>query len=230
MKVKISYQTLILPPPFAFGYTLDLDIGQDKVKVKYALEYLNRETITKEEIEEEGFTDADDFNWEGTLGKAWSEEMKSLKDIELIETSNDENIWMHFKIEIDGTERSGLTSDAELWDFRIQELIQAIYEKEKMELPLMVKLMHLKGGKLVNYVVEGAFESLTARINHRSVSWRSMQEAMSVVFSAELEPDGTKKPIKDGIWIFLDEEKAFFRLSINSKSEAAIIRSLDQAS
>ena len=54
MNVKVSYQTLQLPPPFAFAYTLDLTFSEDQIDISYALEFMNREDITLEEIEEEG--------------------------------------------------------------------------------------------------------------------------------------------------------------------------------
>lgn len=227
MKVKISYQTLLLPPPFSFGYTLDLQIKESEMSVKFQLEYLNRDTITVEEILNEGYSENDDFEWEGVLSEVWSHEMQSLKTIPLTETSNHESIWMHFQIE-DKEKKSGLAKNIELWDFRIQELIQAIYEKAQIELPLNVKLIHHSNGQNHDFEIQGQFEKLEAKINGEIISWRKMQEAMSSIFTADINQDGVKKPLENGLWIYSDDDKLYFKLELKNKDIEGVINSISQ--
>ncbi len=132
MKVKISYQTIQLPPPHAFAYTLELVFKPKKLEIKYNLEFLNREEVTAEELEEEGYSDNDDFSWSGELGEAWVNDLQQdLMDAELEDESDDFNIYLHIEIS-DGEENvSGLALLAEDWDYRLQELIQAIYANGK---------------------------------------------------------------------------------------------------
>lgn len=216
MKVKISYQTLLLPPPFAFGHTLDMDFQNDELKVAYELEYLNRDTIDQEEIESEGYSMDDNFTWEGTLGEIWCDELlPMLENIDLEPNNSNENIWMHFKINEGGEEKSGLVKDVELWDFKTQELIQAIYEKAKIELPLNMKLILKEGTATTKYVVIGAFEHRKSTVNDKPVAWKEMQEVVETVFSMEFEEEPVKKPKSDGLWVDLSGEGDYCQIKGN---------------
>ncbi|MEO9474545.1 MAG: hypothetical protein ABJG41_03400 [Cyclobacteriaceae bacterium] len=218
MRVKISYQTLLIPPPFAFGYTLDLNINDDETEIEFEMEYLNRDTITEDEITNEGFTTDDDFKWTGKLDKVWSERLAEIEHVELERNSNNEEIWMHLQVESQETNRSGHVLNVDEWDFKIQELIQAIYEKSKRELPLSVNLAIVKDSNLKEVKVLGYFETLTSEVNGKPLSWKKMQEAMAPVFSAEIEEEGTKKPTTPGIWIDLEGDGLYYHLKLNSKS------------
>jgi hypothetical protein len=216
VKIKVSYETLLLPPPFAFGHTLDMHIENDKMTVAYELEYLSRDTIDQEEIESEGYSMDDNFKWEGTLDKVWSDEFKALlKDIELEPNNSNENIWMHFKIEENGTEKSGLAKDVDFWDFKTQELIQAIYEKSGQELPLNVVLIHKEGEKSTKYEVKGQFEHRKSLINDKPIAWKEMQEFVEKIFSLEFETEPVKKPKKDGLWVDISNEGDFCQINGN---------------
>jgi hypothetical protein len=217
VNIKISYQTLLLPPPFAFGYTLEIDMLDKELKINFEMEYLNRDTITEDEVLEEGFTMNDDFQWKGVLGKAWSDRLIEINSIELEETSSNEHIWMHFRMNDGSTERSGLASDVDTWDFNIQELIQAIYEKTKRELPLSVELIYKSEKSSTKYLVEGHFETLKSTINDQPIDWVKMQDLMEKVFSQDYDDKFTKKPSKQGLWVDLDGTREYYFIE-NSKS------------
>lgn len=230
MKVKISYQTLLLPPPFAFGHTLDLVFENDELHIVYELEYLNRDTINKEEIESEGYSLDDDFKWEGTLGKVWSDEfLPLLENIELQPNNNNENIWMHFKISEGDLEKSGLVKDVELWDFKTQELIQAIYEKAKIELPLEMTFVQKSGESSTKYIVKGAFENRESSVNGKQVSWKEMQDVAETIFSMEFDDEPVKKPNSDGLWIDLSGEGDLCQVKGNRALNNKILGLLTQS-
>lgn len=199
MNVKVSYQTLQLPPPFAFAYTLELNFKADALDIKYALEFMNRDQITLEEIEEEGYSENDDFNWEGSLGKVWVDNLKNdLEHIELEDESDDFNIYLHVEFDDD---RQGLAVLAEDWDFRLQELIQAIYEKAGLEAKLIMKLIHIDGKKQSEFVLEGSFEHLSGSVNGQSIDWEELHQLIEDIYTIDFEEEPLTKPSKDGLWI-----------------------------
>lgn len=202
MIVKISYQTLQLPPPFAFAYTLDLDFADDEINIQYHLEFLNREEITQEEIEDEGFSMDDDFSWQGILGKVWAEDLKEdIEHIELEEESEDFNIYLHAEIHNEGKERSGLAVLAEDWDYRLQELIQAIYEKAGIEAPLHLSVINIDSGTTSKYEVEGSFEHQKSAVNGQPLDWDVLHDVMSDIYTIDFDQEPVKNPKEDGLWI-----------------------------
>ena len=199
MNVKVSYQTLQLPPPFAFAYTLDLTFSEDQIDISYALEFMNREDITLEEIEEEGYSENDDFNWEATLGKVWVDNlMNDLDQIELEDESEDFNTYLHVEFE-DG--REGLAVLAEDWDFRLQELIQAIYEKAGVEAKLQMKILHIEGNQRSFYEVEGSFENLSGSVNKKPIDWEELHLLVEDIYTIDFDGEVFDKPESTGLWI-----------------------------
>ena len=199
MNVKVSYQTLQLPPPFAFAYTLNLTFNEESLDIQYELEFMNREQITLEEIEEEGYSENDDFSWQGSLGKEWVDNLRDdLDQIELEDESEDFNIYLH--VEFDD-EREGLAVLAEDWDFRLQELIQAIYEKAGLEAKLIMKLMHINGNEHAIYQLEGSFEHLSGSVNNKPIEWEALHELVEDIYTIDFDEEPIEKPNKDGLWI-----------------------------
>lgn len=199
MNVKISYQTLQLPPPFAFAYTLDLTFSNDQINISYALEFMNRDQISLEEIEEEGYSENDDFNWEGSLGKVWVDNLQNdLDQIELEDESEDFNTYLHLEFE-DG--REGLAVLAEDWDFRLQELIQAIYEKAGVEARLIMKLINIDGNERSFYELEGSFENLSGKVNNHAIDWDEFHLLIEDIYTIDFEGDTVRKPEGNGLWI-----------------------------
>lgn len=230
MKVKVSYQTLQLPPPHAFAYTLELDFLEDELKVKYELEFLNRDEITLEEIEEEGFSTDDDFSWTGSLGKAWVDDLyDDLLDVELEEESEDFNIYLHMEIQDKEVDMAGLAVLAEDWDYRLQELIQAIYEKAGIEEKLKLQFIHIQTGENTFYQLEASFEHKTCNINKKPITWEELHQLMSDVYTIDFEGEEVEKPSKEGLWINPDGESGYqhFDAQAGPKAEKIKQRILD---
>ena len=200
MQVTISYQTLHLPPPYAFAYTLRLDFLPEALQIDFQLEYLNRSALTEEEILDEGYSLDDSFQWNGTLDLVWSRELKpAISETDLQEeTEEDINIWIHFDV---ANEKKGLVTNPDEWEYRLQEVIQAIYEKAGHEKPLQMKFVDRQSGKRTFYELTGSFASRQCIINKKSISWQQMQSLMSEVFSMDFEGEWSKNPEDDGLWI-----------------------------
>lgn len=225
MNVKISYQTLQLPPPHAFAYTLDLAFGENEVAITYELEFLNRDDITKEEIEEEGFSEDDDYKWNGTLGAEWAAMLKeSLEAIELEDESEDFNIYLHVEINDGDERRDGMVVLAEEWDYKLQELIQAIYEKAGIEKPLALLCMAIEGNQRSFYEVKGSFEKRTAWVNKTEISWEALHDLMADIYTIDFDQEAVKKPEKDGLWIDPDGDSGYQRFEDQAGPKADKIK------
>ncbi|VXD12057.1 hypothetical protein [Marinoscillum sp. 108] len=226
MKVKVSYQTLQLPPPLAFAYTLEMEFHEEEIKIQYDLEFLNRDEITLEEIEEEGFSENDDYSWTGTLGKAWVEDLyDDLLEVDLEDESEDFNIYLHMEISHDGQEDSGIAVMAEDWDYRLQEVIQAIYEKAGIEDKLKLKFIHQANGERSFYELEGSFEHKTCQINQKDISWDELHQLMSDVYTIDFEGESVEKPSGDGLWIDQDAMSGYQLFDEQAGPKAAKIKS-----
>lgn len=220
MKVKVSYQTLVLPPPHSFAYTLDLEFLDHELKIDYNLEFLNRDEVTLEEIEEEGYSANDDFKWSGTLGREWVEDLADdMLQAELEEENEELDVYLHLEINHNGETDSGLAVMAEDWDYRLQELIQAIYEKAGIEKPLLLKIIHIQGGQRSYDEVKASFEHKSAKINSKDISWEDLHEVMSQVYIVEYDGESTEKPTKDGLWIDPDGESGYFKFDTENNKE-----------
>ena len=91
MKIKASYQTVQEPPPYAFAYTLEIEIREKEVLVDMQTEYLGREELSFEEIEAEGFSDDDDSHWKVHLPESWINKIHEILDSLKLSASHDDN-------------------------------------------------------------------------------------------------------------------------------------------
>lgn len=205
MIVNISYQTLHLPPPYAFAYTLDMEFGKE-LNVAFSLEYLNRDTMTEEEIISEGYTADDDFQWSGTLSDVWVKELKAdLSDIDLTKPKDTDPIWIYVRNDY----KEGNVSSLEEWDFRLQEVIQAIYEEAGKELLLKIKFIYISGSKSEFYELNGSFAERTCKVNKKKLAWQEMQSLLSKIFSLDFDTEPVTDPKEDDLWIDPDGQSGY---------------------
>ena len=211
MTVRISCQTLQLPPPFAYAYTLSLHIESQKLTVEFHLEYLNRDTLQEEEILEEGFSPEEHFHWQGTLGNDWIKVLKRDLDRESLTDNHDPmNLYIHMEI----GSRKGMVSDEDFWDFRLQEIIQAIYEGAGYERELAIKLLLLENGSKKTYELSASFRERHCQVNNQPLHWEEMQELMRELFSLESSEEFIKNPSIDGLWIDQDGQSGYQKIEL----------------
>jgi len=225
MIVKVSYQTLLLPPPFAFAYTMELKFKNDQIDIQYDLEFLNRDEISMEEIEAEGYSENDDFSWKGSLGKVWYDDLyNDIDQIELEDETEEINVYLHMDISNDGHQDEGLVVLAEDWDYRLQELIQAIYEKAEIEAPLQLTCLNIEKGQKEKFELKGTFEHKTATINGKPIDWEEMHELVADIYNIEMEVEPTTKTNKDGLWVDPDSSGEYFNFDDLAGPQAAQIK------
>lgn len=215
MKVIVSYQTLQLPPPYSFAYTLDINIDNDQVLINLDQEYLNRDTLSEEEILNEGFTLDDNFSWKGTLGKVWADYLgKLFEDVTLQDVSSDEGLYIHMAI---GNGKPGMVLDTDFWDYELQEVVQAIYEAAKRESMMHLDFAFIDDGGQREITLDASFENRKARVDgDQSLSWDDLRKIMSLVYNEEYEENSSKKPASDGIWVDFDGQGDFYKVSSKS--------------
>lgn len=230
MKVNISYQTLQVPPPFAFAYTLNLEWLNERLTATYHLEFLDRDTLSPEEIAAEGYSEDDDFSWSGELDQTWAELLQAqLADVDLQDESEDMNVYLFMEItDEESNEESGHAEPVDEWDMRLQEVIQAIYEKAGVEEPLKMTIQWMSGKDLDKYKIQGSFVDRSASINGQNMDWETLHDLMRSVYEADFEEAKPKKsPTKDGIWVDLDQSGQFFHLdTLAQKSDIEAIENI----
>ena len=144
-RIDVQYQTLTLPPPYSYAYTLWAELAAQSVAITLDWRYTDRDELSEEEIWEEGFTADDDFRWQGTLPAVWKPVLNRLLDQTtwLPATSSvAEADWLMVTFtDAVGKATAGVPSDAKRWNYQLQELVQAVYEAARRERPLRIRYL-----------------------------------------------------------------------------------------
>ncbi len=153
MFLEIFSQTLPeVPPPYAHAYKISLSKSNSKenkniteniteLKVNFEIEYIFREGLSNEEILAEGFSENDDYHWEGVLPAVWLTEIESF----LAKTSYQHEVLNDLYLKINDDKKT--PENLEEWQYFVQELVQAIYEKAAHSLPLLIRLRSVETDK-----------------------------------------------------------------------------------
>ena len=149
MFLEIFSQTLPeVPPPYAHAYKISLSKSNPKdnkniteLKINFEIDYIFREGLSKEEILAEGFSEDDDYRWEGVLPAIWHTEIEDF----LEKTTYQTEILNDLYLKINETKKT--PENLEEWQYFVQELVQAIYEKAAHSLPLLIRLRTVETDK-----------------------------------------------------------------------------------
>ncbi|MGB3464707.1 MAG: hypothetical protein WBA74_05545 [Cyclobacteriaceae bacterium] len=210
--IEIVYKTINVPAPFAHFYELELQIGR-KIEAAYEVQSMGREDLTEEEILEEGFTPDDDFSWKGEIDPVWK---KSIEDLLSEGNSSDNKELNEFtqteltiRTVIDGKETNVTFYDNEILEYKIQEIVQALFEKSGRELPLKVSLLHKKNGQSTNYEVTVSFAQRNSSILKegkliKDLNWENAGSLMSLIYQPDYLLDTTKTQ-KDDLYISFEK-------------------------
>ena len=173
--IDIHYQTLALPPPYSYAYTLRIALTAQRVKVKLAWHYTDRDELSEEEIREEGFTPDDDIRWQGTLPAVWAPALRELLDqtrwlAEETVPSGDSRLAVTVT-DAQGKVTTGTPADAQRWEYQLQELIQGIYEAGKREHPLRLRYLDLTPNSPVKATLDASFMHRRFAVTTEQGSW-----------------------------------------------------------
>ncbi|EPR69267.1 hypothetical protein [Cyclobacterium qasimii] len=78
IRLEIDFITGEVPPPFSHIFKLKLSFSKNFVNTQFDIQYTDRESLSPEEIIDEGFTMADDYGYKGEIPKLWEGIFKKL--------------------------------------------------------------------------------------------------------------------------------------------------------
>lgn len=216
--IRIEYLDNFSPPPFAHQYVLEIDCRNKFPKLQYSLCYLERDSLSEEEILDEGFTLNDDFSWQGNLPPTWQQVIQEELKKWNWSSTQEEVQRLYVAVTPSGGNMLYLTAEQEEEALLfVQELIQALYEKSKKEYPLIMEMKEvMPNGTAYLFHLEASF--LHRRITveekpgnfHRSHNWRTLFPFLERIDTLEFDISrGQQEPGKkpgaylnfgDGTW------------------------------
>lgn len=213
-KLTIHFETSVqLPPPYSYQYVLTLTPSPTFLQANLQLAYTHRDELEADEIEAEGFSENDDYQWEGNLDRIWGDELEKI----MLKTKLDENQrqeedsdFLSIEIQTQDVKR-GQPKNKIDWQFLAQELVQAIYETSEKERPFEIHVFDATSQGTREATLTASFSSRSAQIKRvidgksslRFFPWQDLPTLMEVLYSVDwfAEKANTQKPKKNGLYI-----------------------------
>lgn len=180
MKLTLSYQTQHLPPPFAYAVVIVFNKSDNKTSVTFNLEYLDRASVSDDELRAEGFSRSDDLSWSGELNTKWSSDIESFQHFGFEEEPNDTS-YLH--IALDGS-LLGFPKQIEQAELVFQELLQAILETAEIEAPLYSECRINNKIHKISWLFAERVVELDGKKIH---NWEQGRELLKTIYSLDLE-------------------------------------------
>lgn len=207
--LSISFLTQQVPPPFAHGYTMTIHKQGKSWEINFQLEFLQRESLEEEEILEEGFTGDDDFEWAGKLPEEWVQTLVRLLKKTTFEAEQSDEAPNHLFLEYINNGKSGFPTNFLEWEYLLEELIQAIYELAKRELPFMLHLINSKQGLDLKLEAKFSTRSFVLKDGKRPFRWEQLKVVLGQIENLAINEVPKAKPGKKGYWLSFDGEQYF---------------------
>jgi hypothetical protein len=173
-----------IPPPHCFHVDLVLrSDGQNKCQVAFRQEFTDREELPVEEIEAEGFTLDDNFEWKGELPWFWWENLQQ----KMHRSEWKEQGLSQVSLQTPGSDEWLAPTDSKKWVGFLEELIQACLELGGKEAPLEMALGKLEKNNFFEKVhlvwsfgsreIQAALQNGT-RANFAHLDWEEGQKEL----------------------------------------------------
>ncbi|GAA4436491.1 hypothetical protein GCM10023091_14400 [Ravibacter arvi] len=204
-----------IPPPYAHTCRIVVDENPAYLVLSYKLRYTERDELTEDEILDEGFSMDDDFSWSGKLNKVWKEQFESILKSTRLNTqlSSSSDYAIEIRTKEGDSEEKGYVSKRETqrWVYFIQEIKQAIFESEKIEVPLAIEYRRIENKRETKVLLNGVFldRSFTIRVDDRPVEqldWSILQHTIDLIFNEteiDYEEQLNGRPVQDGHYLQL---------------------------
>ncbi|MCD8540742.1 MAG: hypothetical protein LRY55_13950 [Leadbetterella sp.] len=214
--INLKFQTsALLPAPYAYALQLDLREGERKTLVyDLEIEFLDRDTLTEEEILEEGFTLSDDVKVKGELPQTWLAELKTLlsrtEKTEKDELEENEDLWY-----LDTGKEAFYPKNAGQWADFTEQIRQAILEDSGLEKPLEITLTEISAAGKKTTIIRGSFARQTLIVEkegtRKSLKWSQLNTLLRDLYSGDLhyELATTRPKSAEGIYLNFGDEYWF---------------------
>ncbi|WP_367915923.1 hypothetical protein [Leadbetterella sp. DM7] len=207
--INIKFQTSALQPA-PYAYALQLDLKEDKGKTlayDLEIEFLDRDSLTEEEILEEGFTLSDDLRLKGSLPQTWLEELKTLisrtEQTEKDELEENEDLWL-----LDTGKEPFYPKNPRQWADFTEQIRQAILEDSGLEKPLEITLAEVSPAGKKTTVIRGSFARQTLIVEkdgtRKSLRWNQLNALLRDLYSGDLNYDLAATRLKNAEGIYLN--------------------------
>jgi hypothetical protein len=206
----IRFQTSAnIPPPHCFEYVLSLKPSFQYLQADLQLVYTHREELDIEEIEDEGFTANDDYNWNGNLEKIWREKVEELlpKTTLTDKEPHDDDDYIALEITNDNGEKNGFPKRATEWQYLAQELLQAVFETSGKEKAFQFTILRNTGDESQELTLTASFRYRDVQLRRnengnpkfRNYHWDELPEVMQTIYGPDYlaEEALPKKPLKN---------------------------------
>lgn len=198
------YYTTSFNVPAPYSYEVSFEFSADG-NLKFDMNYTNRDELTEDEILNEGFTENDDFSWNGKLNTVWEAEIESLlAKTEARNSTRDQEILL---------KRAGdkfAPRNYKEWNLLIQDLIQAVFETAGKEKEWQMDLQIIKNGKkdLQKMTVYFAKREIDFAFGSNiKMDWQRAKKFMELIYLGDF--DETKStnqiPEKEGSYLCFDQ-------------------------
>lgn len=214
--INIKFQTSALQPaPYAYALQLDLKEGKNKtLAYDLDIEFLDRDSLTEEEILEEGFTLSDDVQVNGQLPQTWLEALKILlsrtEKTDKDELEESEDLWY-----LDTGKDQFYPKNVRQWADFTEQIRQAILEDSGLEKPLEITLVEISAAGKTTTVIKGSFARQTLVVekegNRKSLKWTQLNAILRDLYSGDLdyEQATTRQKNAPGIYLNFGDEYWF---------------------
>ena len=221
MKIHVNFATLDIPAPFAHKYNLEIVASESNLDVKFELTYLDRDSVDLDEVLSEGFTENDDYSWNGKLSKEWVNPTTSF--ISNLPKNADElpSDYSQSVVTIKNGADEKTYYDHEEIEYFLQELIQAIYETAKREAPLTVFFKKIEGKTTNQFNLQVNFSDrqITLKSNDQQsdLGWEKGKDLLQLIYLADYQMPPHKNK-KEGTYVSFDNN-AWYNLKEVEKAE-----------
>lgn len=247
--IVVNCSTENIPAPFSYTYSLLIDLNNQSkemmLPVTYELCYTERDDLEDEEILDEGFSLNDDYNWSGQLPPIWFSALKEIyantswHQKELTHPKNSTSILKITLTDKEGNIYKKTPANQDSWEYFFQELIQAIYEISKKEMPLEVKYKEIDERKqemlisiqpfFSSRTVEVKIEKEKQALEQKQIPWMDLKPILKSVYFPDYDYQYALEKIPNKVGKYIDNgEGVWYEFGIGVKNPDKNINSLDK--
>lgn len=225
-----------VPAPYAHQIQFDAPDGDENFEIKFKIQFMDREDLDSDEIMAEGFTENDDFEWNGKLHECWQSEFQNLLNDTKVQgkPKNFNQVYI-----AENNEEAFAPMQQAEWVFFIQNVTQAVFETAGKELPYEMQLVQVKDGVTIENEVIAKFLDKSIKLKNavkEIFDWDTNQKLMEVLyqFDNDLESVMLQKPTMDGLHISMGDglwytwKKSLKNYTKNSKLEEEFMKQIQK--